>query len=345
MLDLDLCERSHWLHEPLLRPILERLHPEAGGGAIYDAAGKSVSSARLGDAFLKAAERSGPEVEPVLAYYGCLHWLKAVLHAVDPTYPPSSSVLQHGLSVRRQKRAVYRLLDEAIHVYREGVLQSACHRLHPAYHLPTRWQMGDLLGQLPGLHGVLSTIAPDRLHVEPVQMRPGPAARGPGTTADVAWVPRALAARRNMPIDAWVEEYLDRMPDSATASVGAETIDTASTQTAATAGGPPPDLSGPEGLVRIPAPNGRHPWSKQYLEREYLTNRDPDPDWCVHYAILYGLASLCRYNAREWMDILLHQNEVDATLVHAYFDAYPPRHVVDLILKCATRAIAESTQT
>lgn len=62
---------------------------------------------------------------------------------------------------------------------------------------------------------------------------------------------------------------------------------------------------------------------------------DGDPEWCIHYAILYSLAALCRYNAREWLDIVQWQNEQDATITRAYFSCYPPHRTVSALLQAA----------
>ncbi|MBX5437805.1 MAG: hypothetical protein IRZ33_11420 [Alicyclobacillaceae bacterium] len=48
----------------------------------------------------------------------------------------------------------------------------------------------------------------------------------------------------------------------------------------------------------------------------------PDtPDWLIHFVLLFTLASLCRYNALEWSDILMWNHEVDALLVRAYLES------------------------
>ncbi len=52
----------------------------------------------------------------------------------------------------------------------------------------------------------------------------------------------------------------------------------------------------------------------------WLGSRPVTPLWVIHYVLLYTLSSLCRYQPLEWSDILLWQNEQDAPLVRAYLE-------------------------
>lgn len=430
-------EPFQWTSEPLLRRFVARLHPDATPSQVYEMASKSGASAKLGVSFLEAALRAESCVMPLLAYYGWLHWVKAVLYALDPGYPPSSAVLQHGLSVRRQKRSVYRWLDEPVHVYKEGALQSVCALLAPGYRLPGRWTVGDLLGQLPGLGPVLSVLAPDRLRVYPVRFqRPDAPPRSdswatgagsvpfpepifalhstpwvppgamplstPGATALTgqcamplaapfpanatftdgscgsslgfaaspasAWVPRSIASRRGATLEEWRTSYTQRLcqanlpspvssPSNAAVqaraesqgtqqgTAGQDTVrqDTARRTHGVYKGPEQPfcqegleaDAAEPDGWMVIPNPCPSHPWLREFQGNWYLMDGDGEPEWCIHYAILYSLAALCRYNAREWLDIVQWQNELDATITQAYFSCYPPQRTVMTLLQAA----------
>ena len=52
----------------------------------------------------------------------------------------------------------------------------------------------------------------------------------------------------------------------------------------------------------------------------WLGSKPVTPLWVIHYVLLYTLSSLCRYQPLEWSDILLWQNEQDAPLVRAYLE-------------------------
>ncbi|SFV03377.1 YaaC-like Protein [Alicyclobacillus macrosporangiidus] len=398
-----MIEPFQWTSEPLLRRFIARLHPDATPSQVYEMASKSGASASLGVTFLNVALRTDLCVMPLLAYYGWLHWVKAVLYALDPGYPPSSAVLQHGLSVRRQKRPVYRWLDESVHVYKEGALQSLCALIAPGYPLPGRWTVGELLGQLPGLGSVLSVLAPDRLRVYPLRFQrpsappqsnswsvgagsvpfsdsmsvsgatpwPPPCPANASVTDGScwpplefaaspvsAWVPRVIASHRGATLEEWRASCAQRLsrvnppsPVNSLSNAVPQVRTEPQSTSQDTAPGEPgtytvpehpvcqevfqADGAEPDGWMVIPNPCPSHPWLREFRGNWYLMDGDGDPEWCIHYAILYSLAALCRYNAREWLDIVQWQNEQDATITRAYFSCYPPHRTVSALLQAA----------
>lgn len=157
---------------------------------VYRIAAKIGACARQAAAFERAAETTELTTRPMLEYYAMLHWMKVLLHLRVLDYPPSSAVLQHGMSCRRIKRDNYRWPLESVYLYKQGVLQSfyeltwqmdpdlvrpagqaRAHtdaQAHSKAHaqaegplpLPGKLVIGTLLGQMPALEGALNMFYP-----------------------------------------------------------------------------------------------------------------------------------------------------------------------------------------
>lgn len=110
--------------DALVLKLLGKLHPEAYAPILYRVAAKCAASARQAMAFELTADHAEWSTRPMLEYYAMLQWIKALLHLFVLDYPPSSAVLQHGMSTRRMKRDNYRWPLESVYLYKQGVLQS-----------------------------------------------------------------------------------------------------------------------------------------------------------------------------------------------------------------------------
>ncbi|MCL6592462.1 MAG: YaaC family protein [Alicyclobacillus sp.] len=326
--------RSRWTSETLLRKQLQTFHPAAVSGRVYDAATKSAAAARLGEAYERAAVHAPFSVQPLLAYYALLHWTKAILYAADLTYPPSASVLQHGLSVRRVKRSLYHWSDEVIHIYKEGVLQSFCAYFKRSYILPSKWSVGDLLGLLPRLVPLLTDCLPARQHVFPLWAEPGHRPLKDPTT-NLVWVTRQITTQRELTVEEWLKEYAEafrdgQSPEACAADIGIYPY----TKDIEVSPAPP-------GWLAIPAPTRCHPWVTWDRGYGYICDALPPPQHAVHYALLYSLSSICRYNPAEWLEIVHYHNEQDALLVRSYLEQYPLADMVDNLLEHVSERILQ----
>lgn len=162
----------------------------ANPAALYRIAAKVGACARQAVAFEAAADRTEWSTAPLLEYYAMLHWMKVLLHLTSLDYPPSSAVLQHGMSCRRMKRENYRWPLESVYLYKQGVLQSfwvlAWNKGNPVTRrtvgdepaanegvffrdspslatppvLPAKLVIGTLLGQIPAMREALALFYP-----------------------------------------------------------------------------------------------------------------------------------------------------------------------------------------
>lgn len=291
----------HLQSEVMVVQHLRRFHPDAPSGELFQSASKVAACTRQAAQFQEHAARSDVSVQPLLTYYAILHWMKTVLYLTDLHYPPSSSVLQHGLSLRRSKKTAYRWPLESVHVYREGVLQSFWAQMKPSLSMPGRFVIGDVLGSLPGLCETTGHLHSSFQHTYPVQ-----------ANGSIGAVARRIASNLDLTVEEWTERYLAADPGLR------KTFH--------------PDRD-PDGLLIIPF-HPDHPWLSKRGTEWYLHDGGAEmPEWVCHFVLYYALSTLCRYNPVEWSDILTWNDEGDALLVREYLQKYPADTVCATILE------------
>jgi hypothetical protein len=307
-----------------VRQLLERLHPDANPADLYLSAAKVATAARQAAAFEQADSCVELPVRPLIRYYALLDWVKTLLFLYDLSFPSSTSVLQHGISVRRSKRQPYRWPLETVFVHKDGVLQSLFAlkrgRYREGSELPQRIVIGDLLGSLPALVDDVASIHRPFQHVYPVRQEVG-------EDRPREHVSRMIAANAGMTVEEWKQAYVQASVD-ATRQNGSDGAAAGSGTTREATSG---HTSDPAGLLMLPVSSGGHPWAVTHGKDRYLLDSPRCPQWLSHFVILYSLSALCRYNPLEWSDIVTWNNEVDAYLVRAYLEHYSVEHITSML--------------
>lgn len=285
--------------------LVRQVHVEKprSSGEEYNSAQNVASYARQAIAYASAAEEGSLEILPVLRYYQWLHTLKALLYLFCPTFPVSTSVLQHGLSVRRIKRNSYRWPLEKLLIHREGIIHSF-HSLFADGEFPDKILVGDLLGSLPQLAPIMSQFYQHFEHAYPLH----------SVDADptLRKVARRIAANQGLTIDEWRHTYYS----VGTASPSQDTLEASNSHNFKRDGHA--RLNEPQGYLYIEEPPEIHPWLRFYDGIEFLVDEPSYPIYLIHYALLYSLSALSRYSATEWSDVIHWHNEEDALLVREY---------------------------
>ncbi|WP_084171783.1 YaaC family protein [Alicyclobacillus contaminans] len=300
--------------ERFARRMLTHMHKDAADAHLYDSAAKIAASARQCVSYQQAAASADLSVQPLLRYYALLHWLKTILFAVDLGWPSTTTVLQHGVSVRRLKRAPYRWPFETATLFKNGVLQSFWHVVCPDKEHPSRMTIGDLLGTLPSSAIAVGQIYPRFQHAYPLRLMSGI----PGSTGYVA---RAIASNQDLPVDQWRARFLAAHP-------AALPDNKPHTQFQ-------PD---PPGLLTLAVADVNHPWIVHESDHLFVLDGAAPPPWACHCVLLFSLSALARYNPVEWSDIVTWNNEPDAYLVREYLASYS----MDAVLASATAACEET---
>lgn len=267
-------------------------------GKLYHQAQNAAACARQAVAYRESESQLDLTVIPLLRYYSLLNTLKALLYLFELNFPRSTTILQHGVSVRRTKRASYQWTWESVMLHKDGIAQAFSALCCPHRELPGRLIMGDLLGQFPQMHASIHLFDKHFLHAYPLH------ADGSNTSL----ISRDIASNQRLTIDEWKAAYEDAQRNG---DGNDERNDD---------GGHKPE---PRGLVRIANPTPSHPWLGMYEGLAYLHDQQTLPIWLAHYGLLYTLSALCRYSPAEWSDIVLWQSEPDALLVREYFKLPP----------------------
>lgn len=320
---------EYWKSENYLAKLIQRIHPDAPSSAVFSAAANGSACVRQSICYEQSAASTTASVQPLLLYYAFLNFIKAVLHISDLNYPSGAAVLQHGVSVRRTKRASYHLPAEMVYVYKQGILPSAAERV--GLRLPQRIVIGDILGAFPNMMPLIREFYPKYQHLFVLEK---------DESASSPWmlISRAVASGNAKTVEEWTDDLLESTPDELLAQLRQHWNPTEIAQIAREA---------PRGYLRLPAIMTAHPWvvrfdkgtvtagdfatqvggvdgssngdaGEQRVSQFLLLNQPPIPDWVKHFVTLYCLSALTRYSPLEWSDILLWHNEPDALIVEQY---------------------------
>lgn len=303
---------DYWESEEFLSEVVQELYPEAKPKDIYRTAAQAAACVRQARTFLSNALHLEATVQPLLLYYGLLNWFKALVHLFDPDFPSKSSVLQHGISVRRGKRTSYHLMSESVYVYKEGIIQATTGLTSSS--LPQRVTLGAVVGSMVGLRDIVQYVYPNLQHVYAVRR------------VGEHWiVPRQVASGQSKTVREWLEEF-------STATVTAPTRGLCGVSKNA-------GVDIPNGWLPLPDFPTDHPWLRYNGDQLLLVDHDAPPDWALHFILLYCLSSVVRYNPLEWSDIQRWHNETDALFVHRYLERAAPS-ISDSVRQLLTELLA-----
>lgn len=336
--------------------LLRVAHPDAAIGDLYSNAAKVSTNARQAILYEQSAAGVDFAIRPLILYYSYLHWMKTLLYASDLAYPRGSSLLQHGMSVRKVKRAVYRWPLDYAYIYKEGVLQSFRDIVAPDLVLPNKIPVGHLLGSIPSVCEAAAQFYPEFQHMYALNHAP-PAkmTRSADALAHVSAENAAVSvgavmdaraatsvdqlARENKPVSAaW---YVSRRIASNIGLTPAEWLDACAAACDGSAvrtalhgfrvhganheeESKSPDIDRDyTGFLHLPTLDETHPWLHTANQVLWIGDGQAYPLWISHLITVYVLSTLCRYNAVEWLDIVHWNNDKDAHLVREYLEGVP----------------------
>ncbi len=74
-----------------------------------------------GKSFFNQVSQSPINIKPILLFYGFVFLIKACILTVEPEYPTSTSVLAHGVSTRKKKKANFQYLMDEVKIQKNGL--------------------------------------------------------------------------------------------------------------------------------------------------------------------------------------------------------------------------------
>ncbi|PFG04153.1 YaaC family protein [Bacillus sp. es.034] len=105
-----------------------------------------------GELYYKQAMLSPLSLKPILLFYGYIHFIKAIVLTEDPEYPETTTVLAHGITSRKRKKQQYRFLQDEVKVQKNGLFSHFSDLVfHVKHIIGEKYKMEDLLVQIPEL--------------------------------------------------------------------------------------------------------------------------------------------------------------------------------------------------
>ncbi|MGD6969425.1 YaaC family protein [Rossellomorea vietnamensis] len=119
-----------------------------------------------GELYFKQALATPLSIQPILLFYGYIHLIKACILTIDPFYPQNTSVLAHGVTSRKRKKQQYSFLKDEIKIQKNGLLSHFAKEMFHVKHLEAeKYQMGELLSQIPEMDDTFKLIFNKRTHI------------------------------------------------------------------------------------------------------------------------------------------------------------------------------------
>lgn len=105
-----------------------------------------------GQIYYEQASQSPIVLQPILMFYGLVHFIKACILTTDPNYPESTTVLAHGATTRKRKKQHYDFYHDEVKIQRHGLLPYMATQMFSLGNLEgEKRTMGQLLKQVPEL--------------------------------------------------------------------------------------------------------------------------------------------------------------------------------------------------
>ncbi len=112
-----------------------------------------------GELYYKQAANSPVSLKPILLFYGYVHLIKAVVLTEDPLYPETTSVLAHGITSRKRKKQQYKFLHDEVKVQQNGLFSHfSTLMFHVKHIIGEKYKMEELLVQIPELEKVFNVL-------------------------------------------------------------------------------------------------------------------------------------------------------------------------------------------
>lgn len=159
----DILESFTSFHSTsIVQPFLYRCYTKIGRA---DAKQKSYTNCDTflyylehGKNFYLTARNSPIAIQPVLLFYGMAQLLKACILTVDADYPDSSSVLAHGVSVRKRKKQQYDFFTDEVKIQKHGLFTHFSEKMFHVEQLSgEKIHMKVLLQRIGELHELFET--------------------------------------------------------------------------------------------------------------------------------------------------------------------------------------------
>jgi len=261
---------------------------------------------KLGRETIHSIRTCEPLIQPLPAYYGMMHLMKALVLSRVPDYPQNTSVLRHGLSTRKRKKSLFRFRDEEVRVQKEGLFPLLL-GLFGIWGLAGEvLPLKELWGLIPELQETYqflygrTTLYPIVCHDKGVTT-PFSFTVSETLLDALHLTPAGWIRRLNEPRVAGNHTFILLSADNGRISFQLQSDD-----------GKPA------------RPEGVHPWFRTSLTNQTFVYSGENtvcgllPELLVHYAILFALSMLCRYETPLWAEMNLEGTAEETALIRSF---------------------------
>lgn len=248
---------------------------------------------QIGNQYFQQGKNAPISIQPVLLFYGLSHWLKAALLTIDVDYPATTQVLAHGLSTRKRKKKGYQFLSDDVRIQKDGFFPYLSNTLFHVKQLTgEKLTMRQLLFNIPEMQPTLKMLGQDLGLV-----RLNPSENGS------YYVVRDELKCWNEPLRSWFRHLSqDVHGEIKTKEVGNDIQ---------------LEFLPPKRNSSLIFRYGVDHQLYAPVNRSFIIHL---PELLVHYALLYQLSMICRYEAEWWGELIYSFSSNDLPIVTDYLN-------------------------
>ncbi|MFI8688696.1 YaaC family protein [Rossellomorea sp. NPDC077527] len=240
-----------------------------------------------GELYYKQAMMSPLSLKPILLFYGYIHFIKAIVLTEDPAYPETTTVLAHGITSRKRKKQQYRFLQDEVKVQKNGLFTHFSDLVFHVKHIVgEKYKMEDLLVQIPELEEAFLVLFQKKTMFWFTQ-------RHELTIDD------SLLSHFHMSEDLFKQYLSEKMTGNLSWSSSNS-------------------LLAPSDEEVLPF---RWHLNKRRLALPGIRNEATTiPEVLIHYAILYNLSMIARYETEWWVELLKNRTNEDYPIITTFIN-------------------------
>lgn len=240
-----------------------------------------------GELYYRQAMMSPLSLKPILLFYGYIHFIKAIVLTEDPLYPETTTVLAHGITSRKRKKQQYKFLRDEVKVQKNGLFSHFSNLVFHVKHIVgEKYKMEDLLVQIPELEEVFLVLLKKKTMFW-------------FTHQHELTIDETLLSHFHMS-EGLLKQYLNEKLTGDLSWVSSDTLQASSAE--------------------------EHLPVRWHLNRNRLAlpgirnGATAIPEVLIHYAILYNLSMIARYETEWWVELLKNRTNEDYPLITTFIN-------------------------
>ncbi len=273
--------------QKFLKKCYEKLGSSQAEMKSYDNCYPFMYYLEQGELYYRQAIQSPLSLKPILLFYGFIHFIKAIVLTEDPLYPETTTVLAHGITSRKRKKQHYKFLQDEVKVQKNGLFSHFSSLMFHVRHIVgEKYKMEDLLVQIPELEEAFHVLLKKKT---------------------MFW----FNPQQELTIDDSLLSHF-HMSESLFKHYMNEKLT--------------------EKVSWLPGNNMQVPYVQENLPVRWDLNKNllalpairndatSIPEVLIHYAILYNLSMIARYETEWWVELLKNRTNEDYPIITTFIN-------------------------